>query len=224
MSEHGTEVSILDQPPRVFLAAAEPSLEQIRRDREKTSGKVRQMLEVLEGVLFEPGLSVQSWKRACNISDNSIAIHFHHALGVPPRTYIEQLRLDVAARLLRESNLRIWHIAKLLGYSSLGVFSKAFARCVGVRPTRYRRQQSAKVRPPFFATSFHERANALAGDLEEERALQLVVAILRRYPNLDLASIAETTKESTPRSPTTKGAPSTMNPEAADEPPRESTP
>ena len=210
-------------PPSVFFEAAEPSLQQIRRDREKTSGSVRQMLEVLEGVLFEPGLSVQTLKKACGIGNNSVTIHFHHALGVPPRTYIEQLRLDVAARLLRGSNLRIWHIAVLVGYSSLGVFSKAFARCVGVRPKPYRQQQSAKARP-LFATSFHERANALAGDLDEERARQLVVAILRRYPNLDLASIEKATRESTPGSPTTEGAPSTINPEADDEPPRESTP
>ena len=223
MSEHGTEVNILDQPPGIFLEAAKPSLEQIRRDREKTSGKVRQMLEVLEGVLFEPGLSVQTWKKACGIGNNSVATYFHDALGVPPRTYIERLRLDVAASLLRESNLRIWYIAELLGYSSLGVFSKAFARCVGVRPRSYRLKEWSEAQP-LFATSYHERESALAGDLDPKRAAQLVAAILQRYPNLDLASIEEASRESMTGSPTTEGDPSTTNPEAADEPPRESAP
>ena len=140
MPEPNPSPSFRDSPPPpIFFEAAEAGLEQLRRDREKTKGSVQKMLEHLEGVLFEPSLSVQTWKRACEIRDNSVTIRFHKELGVPPRTYIERLRIEVGSRLLRDSTLYIWQIAELLGYSNLGIFSKAFGRCVGIRPRDYRR-------------------------------------------------------------------------------------
>ena len=176
-------------PPPIFLESAEVALAQLRRDRDRTTGVVRKMLDYLEQVLFEPSLSVEAWKRACDIRDNSVAIRFHRTLGLPPRTYVERLRIEAGSRLLRESSLVIWQIAELLGFSNLGIFSKAFVRCVGIRPREYRRRAQAGDDPPF-AISNLELEKAVVGDLEEKQAGRLIVAILSRYPGLALPPIS----------------------------------
>ena len=195
MSEQHASPSFRDAPPPIFAKSTRESLERLRRDKERTTGLLRTMLEHLEHVLFGPSLSVQTWKRACGIRDNSIAIHFHKTLGVPPRAYIERLRIEVAEKLLRDSDLRIWQIADLLGYSSLGVFSKAFGRCTGLRPKEFRRR--AQVGDPSSITfSSVELEKAIRGDLDEASIQQLIRKILERYPDLTVEWLPESATDS----------------------------
>ncbi len=121
-------------------AAAEESLARIRRDREEAPPKLKPLLSHIEANLFNPDLRVGELKRACGIRDNSISIQFRSALGQPPSTYIEECRLQIASRLLRDTEISISLITELLGYSNLQVFSTAFHRWAGQRPNPYRKK------------------------------------------------------------------------------------
>ena len=121
-------------------AAASESLARIREHRTSASPRLKPLLEYLESHLFDKGLNVNQLKRACGVRDNSIALLFHAYVGQSPKAYISELRLETAARLLRDSDLRVWQIAELVGYSGLAVFGKAFARWSGMRPAAYREQ------------------------------------------------------------------------------------
>ena len=79
-------------------------------------------------------------------------------------------------------------ISELTGYASLGVFSKAFARTVGQRPSKYRQlhrddltERTTPI-PGFFSTD--DLVAALAGKLPESQVQALVEAILSAYPGL----------------------------------------
>lgn len=125
---------------RLRSAAAEASLARIARDHACASGRIRPLLAHIAGHLFVPGLNVASLKRACGVRDNSISNRFHQEIGTPPASYITDRRLETASRLLRETGVEVWRMADLLGYSSLQVFSRAFTRWAGIRPTAYRRR------------------------------------------------------------------------------------
>ena len=72
--------------------------------------------------------------------DNTVPIQFHAAVGRPPRAYIEDRRLETAARLLADSELKVWRIGDLVGYGTVQVFSRAFKRWSSLRPSAYRRR------------------------------------------------------------------------------------
>lgn len=120
--------------------AAAPTFERIRRDKKRAPVQLQPLLAYLEDHLFDPDLDANQLKRACGVRDNSLPIYFHHALSLPPYAYIEDCRLEVACRLLRDTDLKVWQIAQLLGYSTLQVFSRAFDRWSGLRPSVFRRR------------------------------------------------------------------------------------
>lgn len=177
--------------PEVLLQrAAHPTLERIQRDRRRVSPRLRPMLEHIERYLFDPQLNVNRLKQACSIRDNSIAIHFHSQIGQSPKAYLSQRRLETASRLLRDSDLRVWRIAEMVGYSSLGVFSKAFNRWAKHRPMAFRRQARELVQDPpvrlLSTVEFMDRA--LSGALTDREARHLVDRLLELYPEVPVTS------------------------------------
>ncbi|RMH23401.1 MAG: AraC family transcriptional regulator, partial [Acidobacteria bacterium] len=108
------------------------------------------MLSYIRRHLFDPDLSVGRMKRACGVRDNGISTAFRQAIGRSPRVYIADRRLETAARMLRDTDVEIWRLGEILGYSSLPVFSRAFSRWCGERPSAYRarvRRQRGGRRP-----------------------------------------------------------------------------
>lgn len=134
--DYSTYKRILDH----LRTAASPTLERIRQDRVEAPKRIQPLLAYLEKHIFDRALNVHQMKVACGIRDNSVAILFHSQIGQTPKAYISSRRMETAARLLRGTDLRIWEISELVGYSGLGVFSKAFNRWAGQRPLNYRRQ------------------------------------------------------------------------------------
>ena len=56
------------------------------------------------------------------------------------RGLVDGARLEEAHRLLASSDLRMSEIAKTMGYTDPGSFTRAFERWTGVAPVRYRAQ------------------------------------------------------------------------------------
>jgi AraC-like DNA-binding protein len=113
-------------------------MQRIRKDRQNASQRLKPLLEHIETHLFNPELNVDQLKRACGIRDNSISIVFHSEMGDTPGNYIAENRLDIAARLLRDTDLKVWRVAEVIGYSGIAVFSRAFERWAGQRPRAFR--------------------------------------------------------------------------------------
>ncbi len=177
--------------------AAIESLRRVRQDRERAPQRIKPLLAYIEENLFDPTLDVNQLKRSCGVRDNSVPIQFHSAVGRPPHGYIEDRRLETACRLLGESNLKIWQISELLGYSSIQVFSRAFSRWSGQRPTSYRKkarqqaQATGKNGSPgrnLLTQGTESLRRALAGELSAEEASQLIAQLQQIYPNVGSAS------------------------------------
>lgn len=175
--------------------AATETLERIRADQRRANSRLRPLLEHIEANLFEQDLDVNQLKRSCGVRDNSVAIQFHSQLGIPPHAYIEECRLRTGCRLLEDSELKVWQIADLLGYSSIQVFSRAFSRWAGQRPTLFRKKsrqrRAAEKRPDssrverdfdYALMSTDSLRRALNGELTQEEAGRLIHRLLETYP------------------------------------------
>ncbi len=89
------------------------------------------MLTYIADHLFDPALSIGAIRKACNLRDNSVALQFHDALGLPPARLIATWRQAVAERMLANSPLPIWKISNLIGFSSIQVFNPFGPRSKG---------------------------------------------------------------------------------------------
>ena len=176
----------LEQAAADVLARIDADLKRVQAEEDF---QVEAFLRQLRNDLFAPNTDVKQLKRKAGLRDNSVVIRFHSRLGVTPRQYLTRCRLEIASKLLVETNLRIWRIAEWVGYSSLAVFSKAFEREEGIRPSRFRR-----VRAKGGKISEVERLvnggrvscgyleALLAGDAPEEDASAIIARLQRLYP------------------------------------------
>ena len=60
-------------------------------------------------------------------------------IGMTPITYLNRYRVNQAKVLLAKSNKTMMEIARAVGFSDSGYFSRVFRRQVGVSPDAYRR-------------------------------------------------------------------------------------
>ena len=177
---------IAEESHRLLDEAAADSIERIKRDYQGASPKIKKILSYVQDHLFEAGLDATQVKKACGIGDNSVGIQFHSELGRPPYAYIEDRRLETAARLLAETDLKIWKIAELVGYSSIQAFSRSFLRWSGERPSNYRRRaekmRATRGGPPVKPWVTAENLSmAVRGELPPEQAWEIIDYLKRLY-------------------------------------------
>ena len=68
-----------------------------------------------------------------------------HFIGQPPMHYLAQWRMQLASRMLRETQSSVLAIALQTGYESEAAFGRAFKRLVGMPPATWRRRQGQRV-------------------------------------------------------------------------------
>lgn len=76
---------------------------------------------------------------------------FRSAFGETPRGYLYRRRIERACHLLRSSRESVTSIAQLVGYQSLGTFTRVFVRLIGETPSQYRARAWEPVIPSCFA-------------------------------------------------------------------------
>ena len=71
---------------------------------------------------------------------------FKGVYGLPPYAYLRTFRMERAAALLRETDLRVADIGLAVGYDSPSKFTAAFKAVIGQTPTVHRRDRARYVR------------------------------------------------------------------------------
>lgn len=86
------------------------------------------------------GLTVASLAARAGVSVPTLERQIRKRFGATPRTFLAEIRLNEAARLLKETNLSVSEVADRVGYESAASFTRAFRRRHGVAPGEYRRK------------------------------------------------------------------------------------
>jgi AraC family transcriptional regulator len=90
--------------------------------------------------LAEP-FSLAALAEIAGISEFHFNRLFKKATGMPPSQYQIKLRMETAARLLRETATSVVDIANTVGYSNPSHFAQQFRKETGATPSDYRRQR-----------------------------------------------------------------------------------
>ncbi len=106
---------------------------------------------------FVEPLSFAEVARHLGMSQRTLNRRFKLATGMSPGRYLQQLRLEQARELLRDSNLPIAEIAVSVGYRDIGYFSTLFREHMAQSPTAYRHA----VRGKLFAVSLEDQGEGL---------------------------------------------------------------
>ena len=76
-------------------------------------------------------------------SPASLRREFKRSLGLTPRQYLTQCRLEEARRLLRTTDLQVNEVARRVGFTSASHFAEVFRKRVGLRPRDFRKRHHA---------------------------------------------------------------------------------
>ena len=63
---------------------------------------------------------------------------FHQKTGMKYKDYLTRARMTEAKRLLLQTDLKIYEISQMVGFSDVRYFSQTFAKASGVLPKDYR--------------------------------------------------------------------------------------
>lgn len=74
------------------------------------------------------------------LSRSALHERFVEFVGQPPMQYLTHWRMQLASRLLRDSQSSVAAIALEVGYDSEAAFARAFKRLAGIPPAAWRRQ------------------------------------------------------------------------------------
>ena len=76
------------------------------------------------------------------MSRSAFSKRFTESTGCSPGVYVVRWRMDLAAKLLRETHSSIQNIANNVGYESETSFSKSFKKYRSISPAQYRKKQT----------------------------------------------------------------------------------
>ena len=102
----------------------------------------RRPLRELQGWIADnpsDDLSVHALARRVAMSPRNFARVFRDEIGTTPAQYVEEVRVEVARRLLETTDDAVDQVARDVGFGTVETMQRAFRRRVNVSPSDYRR-------------------------------------------------------------------------------------
>jgi len=87
----------------------------------------------------DENFSVQSLSEMMAMDRTVLYRRMQALTGIPPSVYVKNIRMDIARRLLRNTDLPVSDIAAKTGFASMKYFSAAFKDAFGMTPNEYRK-------------------------------------------------------------------------------------
>lgn len=142
------EPALLDRPLRGAGSRTRALLRHVLRTEQEPidPGLVERVDGVIRALLPYARCTLADLSRALGMAPRTLQEHLH-SRGRSFQDIRDQVRLDLAAKYLRDSRLSLTQIADVLGYSELSAFSRAFRRWHGVSARSLRQRAMAESRP-----------------------------------------------------------------------------
>ncbi|WP_028974922.1 helix-turn-helix transcriptional regulator [Spirochaeta cellobiosiphila] len=86
---------------------------------------------------FHKKLTIESLADKFHMSSKSFSYQFKKEVGMSPKQYIMESRLNLAKQLIRRGGYRINEVSNKVGYDDALYFSRAFKKYVGQSPKQY---------------------------------------------------------------------------------------
>ena len=112
-----------------------------RQRTDSTWRLVEQAKDYIAGHYTDSTLSVESLCSVLHLSPTYFSTLFKREVGMSFTAYVTDIRMEQAARLLRDTDEKTYLIAERTGYTDPNYFSYVFKRHFGVSPSKFRSGQ-----------------------------------------------------------------------------------
>ena len=170
---------------KALLRAAQPTIAAIHQMKKKVEEAFEEVLDEICDRFFEPGFTARELQDTLEADKHWLLAIFHQELGLTPWSFIRECRLEMAARLLRDTSQSVPDVCLLVGYSSISKFRQRFQLWSGLPPWRYRecargvRSQAGPLLDQAITWIYRERCRR--GELSDDEARQLIEYLERLY-------------------------------------------
>jgi len=141
--ERLSEMMFVDAARRYLESLPEDSVGWLAGLREHHVGKALALMHERPAHQW----SVDDLAREVSLSRSALHERFVRYLGQAPMQYLTSWRMQLGARLLRESSRIVADVALEVGYDSEAAFARAFKRMVGMPPAAWRKAQAGPDAP-----------------------------------------------------------------------------
>jgi YesN/AraC family two-component response regulator len=117
------------------------ALEQKHRLSREAQRLVRKAMAFIHENYAQP-ISRKEIAKHVSIAEDYLTFCFRQELGATPIKYLQRYRINRAKGLLKGSEYSITEIARLVGFSDSGYFSRIFHRETGMSPEEFRRRET----------------------------------------------------------------------------------
>lgn len=93
---------------------------------------------------YAENIDLNSVAKMVNISPSHLSVLFKKEIGQNFSSYLIEYRMQIAKRLLANSDICIYEIAEQTGYSNASYFGKAFKKQFGISPEEFRKNRMVK--------------------------------------------------------------------------------
>lgn len=115
-------------------------LSQLAVDKKQTltDSSFRRVIDDMEHSFAEPYDALR-YAKMINLSVSRFNHLFKERIGIPPYTYFLKIRIDNAAELLTQTDIKIKDVAYRCGFDDPLYFTQAFKRLRGLTPSQYKK-------------------------------------------------------------------------------------
>ncbi|MGG3468613.1 response regulator [Neobacillus pocheonensis] len=113
-------------------------LKKVRRSTQEKHSNIIYEIEKYLQANFDRDVKLQEISEHFYISREYISRKFKQEFNVNISDYVVKIRIEKAKSLLKNSQLKIYEIANMIGYQDDKYFRKVFKKVVGVTPNEYR--------------------------------------------------------------------------------------
>lgn len=121
-----------------LYALVQPRLRETADENREDVLRVKAMLRFIHQNYSQP-ISVAQIAGSAGVCERECFRCFARVLDATPRGYLTQHRVDVAARLLSETNASVTQIALQCGFTNSSYFGKVFRQMIGCSPREFRK-------------------------------------------------------------------------------------
>ncbi len=121
-----------------MLSGNRPKRLELVPDRElRDEERIKVMLRYIHEHYSEE-LLISDIAKCASVSKSECLRCFHRIIGVTPLRYLIRYRIEKAAELLSESELKIMDIGAMCGFQDMSYFARTFRKLKGCTPAEYR--------------------------------------------------------------------------------------